>query len=223
MQFGRRGKPRAHNCQIICDRWEYHVKGRPADAMAVYQRALEIDQKTVGAAEDATLTDLGFIASDFCAQGKIQEAEQLLKQTIELARQNPESGPLRVARVIGLQENLASLYRFEHRSTEAEPLLEEAMRSCESLSTLSPQCAGFRVSLAEIYRNEGRPIAAAYERALRIQEKNLGPDHPRLLSVLTNYFTVARALGDQAKVTELQAWIDSIQDKMEAQRQRSVQ
>jgi tetratricopeptide (TPR) repeat protein len=82
----------------------YDGKGMPADALAVYERALEIDQKTAGATGDSTLTDLAFIASDYRAQGKMQEAEQLLMQTIELARQNPESGPLRTVRKAGLLE-----------------------------------------------------------------------------------------------------------------------
>jgi tetratricopeptide (TPR) repeat protein len=383
----------------------YDGKGRPADALAIYQRALEIDQKTIGATGDATLLDLAFIASDYRVQGKMQEAEQLLKQTIELARQNPDSGQLRMVRMAGLLENLASLYSSDHRLTEAEALLEEAMRLCESLSSASapPPCgSSIRSSLAEIYRQERRPAAAdqnlpanpnmpaelgnletsarqyamdglyvqaevtyrqaiawiekhpmtetkepgqlpvrsnwvsrlpmeynwmgqvlenqgrndeaeasykraielqetnvnpkqlvfgltfldllnfyrkqgrlsemepiiehglelqekfpgensaqvaetlltladiyreegkkdqskyanavpLYERALRIQVKNAGPDHPKLLSILTGYLAVVRELGDQAKATELQSWIDSIQRKLEAQRERSVQ
>jgi tetratricopeptide (TPR) repeat protein len=184
----------------------YDGKGMPADALAVYERALEIDQKTAGATGDSTLTDLAFIASDYRAQGKMQEAERLLKQTIELARQNPESGPLRTVRMAGLLENLASLYSSERRLTEAEPLLVEAMRLCESLSSAPPPCgSSIRSSLAEIYRNEGRPTAA---------DQNL-PVNPNMAADLANLETSARqyamdGLYVQAEVTYRRAigWIE---------------
>jgi tetratricopeptide (TPR) repeat protein len=183
----------------------YDGKEMRADALAVYERALEIDRKTAGAAADATLTDLAFIASDYRAQGKMQEAEQLLKQTIELARQNPDPGPLRMGRMAGLLENLASLYRVEHRSTEAEPLLEEALRSCESLSSAPPPCGSIRSTLAEIHRDEGRPTAA---------DQNL-PVNPNMAADLANLETSARqyamdGLYVQAEVTYRRAigWIE---------------
>ena len=62
-----------------------------------------------------------------------------------------------------------------------------------------------------------------YERALRIQEKNMGLIKPGLLRVLTNYVAVVRVLGDDAKATDLRSWIDSLQRKLEAQREPNVE
>jgi hypothetical protein len=66
--------------------------------------------------------------------------------------------------------------------------------------------------LAGIYEEEGKKdetkyaqALSLYERALTIQEVNLGPDHPDLLSLLQQYADLLVKLHDEAKAAQVRA------------------
>lgn len=136
----------------------YNYKRQYSEAMALARRALELDQKVFGPSGSATAGDLTMIADILRAQGKSEEAEQLLKQAIDFARrdQNPEA-------IFELLSSLGLLYTSENRWAEAEPMLQGALEECAPMET--PQrptgpslCDGIRIKLTEVYGKEGRPV-----------------------------------------------------------------
>lgn len=82
---------------------------------------------------------------------------------------------------IGLVDNLAGLYLYEGRFSEAEPLLQGvlAMRTW-LLGPKHLEVATSTYNLATLYDNQGRYRKAKplFQEALDLFETNLGPDHP---------------------------------------------
>jgi tetratricopeptide (TPR) repeat protein len=181
----------------------YGLKHQYSDALALAQRALELDQKAFGPSGGLALGDLANIAGILRDQGKNEEAEQFLKQAIELFRQGPKPDPERSTQLFG---NLASLYVFEHRWTDAEPLLQEAMKACELLPLVPPWCDGIRRLLADVYRNEGRAVEA--DQLVPANPGNLPAELASLEKAAQQY--MKDGLYVQAEITYRQAiaWIE---------------
>ena len=132
-----------------------NIKRQRSDAHAIYQRILEIDRSAFGPGDSRSLRDLVNFASSL-DPGKDEEKEQLLKQALDLALQNPKLGPDMMA---GILSNLAALYKTEQRWHEAEPLAEQGMKICASMQ-MPGTCEFLQATLADIYRGEGRTVDA---------------------------------------------------------------
>ena len=132
-----------------------NIKRQGADAHAIYQRTLEIDRSAFGPGDKRSLRDLVNLASTL-GPGKDDEKEQLLKQALDLALQNPKLGPDMMA---GILSNLAAVYKAEQRWHEAEPLAEQGMKICASMQ-MPGTCEFLQATLADIYRGEGRTVDA---------------------------------------------------------------
>jgi tetratricopeptide (TPR) repeat protein len=132
-----------------------NIKRQGPDAHAIYQRVLEIDRSAFGSGDGRSLRDLVNLASSL-GPGKDVEKEQLLKQALDLAVQNPKLGPDMMA---GILSNLAALYKTEQRWHEAEPLAEQGMKICASMQ-MPGTCEFLQATLADIYRGEGRTVDA---------------------------------------------------------------
>jgi hypothetical protein len=63
--------------------------------------------------------------------------------------------------------------------------------------------------------SEAEPL---YERALKIQEDNYGPDYPRLMQTLSLYASVERHLQKMDKVDALAARAAALQQKLAGRR-----
>ena len=131
------------------------IKRRSSDAHAIYQRMLEIDRSAFGPGDSRSLRDLVTLASTL-GSGKDDEKEQLLKQALDLALQNPKIGPDTMA---GILSNLADFYQTEQRWYEAEPLAEQGMKICASMQ-IPGTCESLLGTLADVYLSEGRSVDA---------------------------------------------------------------
>jgi tetratricopeptide (TPR) repeat protein len=140
-----------------------NIKRQGSDAHAIYQRMLEIDRSAFGPGDTRSLRDLVNLASTL-GPGKDDEKEQLLKQALDLALQNPKLGPDTMA---GILSNLAALYKAEQRWHEAEPLAEQGMKICASMQ-MPGTCEFLQATLADIYRGEGRTVDAGQVDAIDV-------------------------------------------------------
>src|ERR1700682_3060213 len=151
-----------------------NIKRQGPDAHALYQRMLEIDRSAFGSGDTRSLRDLVNLASTL-GPGKDDEKEQLLKQALDLALQNPTLSPDTMARIIS---NLAALYKAEQRWHEAEPLAEQGMKICASMQ-MPGTCEYLQSILAEVYRGEGRTVDATH-----VNARNMDADFPPELDAL---------------------------------------
>jgi tetratricopeptide (TPR) repeat protein len=108
---------------------------------------------------------------------------------------------------------LLDLYRKEDRLKDAESLLQQILAVQErSLGERHRVVVQNLSRLASIYEEYGKKdetkyaqALPLYERALAIQEVNLGPDHPDLLSLLRQYADLLVKLHDEAKAAQVRA------------------
>ena len=149
----------------------YQMKRQSTDAHAIYKRVLEIDRSTFGPDDGRSLRDLVNFASGLAPE----EKEQTLKQSLELARQNPKLSPGMLASILA---SLAGFYQSEQRWLEAEPLAEQGLKICASIP-MPGGCDYVKYILAEVYRGEGRTVEGA-----QVDARNVDPDFPAELDDL---------------------------------------
>jgi tetratricopeptide (TPR) repeat protein len=141
----------------------YTQKQQYADAIALIQRALEIDQYVFGPTDPRVANDFSAISGIYRGQGNNEQAEELLKQALEVTRRNPHRDAYAIEGMITVLNNLASLYVSEHRTRDAETLFQEAMQLCDATPQLKVPgsgCSSLGPLLADLYRAEGRTADA---------------------------------------------------------------
>ena len=69
--------------------------------------------------------------------------------------------------------------------------------------------------LGALYREQGKYAQAEplYRRALAIQEKALGPEHPQVATVLENYADLLRKMKRDAEADKMEARAQAIRAK----------
>lgn len=153
-------------------------KGQFREAESLQQKVVSIHEKALGREHPQTATSLSNLANVLYLQGKLGEAEQIDRRV--LAIREKVLGPEHPDTATSLN-NLANIL-FEQGKDQQLSMAEQRARAR----------AGQRVqSLTEV---EG-----FYRRALAIQEKTLGPDHPTAATTLNN---LAALLDQQGKYGE---------------------
>ncbi len=151
-------------------------------------------------------------------QGRNGAAEEAYKKALSVheARVNPRN-PRSASGLAGLL-SLMNLYRPQGRVNELEPMLQHWLEIQQGV--LGPNHAYIADSLAllaRVYEEEGKAdetrysaAAAVYERIIKIQEANFGPDARQLATTLGAYAGVLRKMRQDAKAAEVQARADTI-------------
>jgi tetratricopeptide (TPR) repeat protein len=128
-------------------------KEQYTEALDFLQRARGLDEKAFGPTDKSVVGDMAAIGSILHSQGKLGEAEQILKEALHITNPELATSPERTAALAGL----ASVYASEDRLAEAEWASKEALDTCESHpSKSSGTCDSYRWTLANIYRANGR-------------------------------------------------------------------
>jgi len=172
-----------------------HDRARYEEAEPLYQRALGIAEKALGAEHPYVGAGLNNLAALYHAQGRYEEAEPLYQRALAitekaLGAEHPDVGTR--------LNNLAALYRAQGRNEEAEPLYQRALAIDEkALGAEHPDVGTHLNNLAALYRAQGRNEEAEplYQRALAIDEKALGAEHPDVGAGLNNLAALYRAQG----------------------------
>jgi tetratricopeptide (TPR) repeat protein len=104
--------------------------------------------------------------------------------------------------------NLAEVYRFQSKFSQAEPYLQRLLGINEkSLGPDHPNVAAHLNNLAGNYRAQGKLAEAEplYKRTLDIWERNLEPDNSLVLFALKNYVDLLHEMGRDAEAERYSA------------------
>jgi len=102
--------------------------------------------------------------------------------------------------------NMFTILVAEHRAAEGEPYLRRALATGEMLFPRSLQMANLQICLAalEESREHYKEAALLLEKAIKTQEKVLGPEHPDLAGTLAGYSNVLRHLHQKTEAKNAQ-------------------
>ncbi|KZP03768.1 TPR-like protein [Athelia psychrophila] len=182
MSFAKHGTPTI-DFLAMSDKvaWYFFKRGRYNEAETLYERALGVQERLLGADHPETLATVHSLAILYEQQGRYDEAEVLYHRALGgQERQLGANHPATLATV----HNLALLYEQQGRYDEAEVSYHRALRGQErQLGAHHPATLVTVYGLALLYEQQGRYDEAEplYHRALGGQERQLGADHPATL------------------------------------------
>ena len=111
-------------------------------------------------------------------------------------------------RLILTLSNLAEVYRFQSRYSQATPYFQRLVKISEAnFGPDHPTVAAHLNNLAGNYRVQGKLAEAAllYKRTLDIWESTLGPNNSLVLFALKNYVDLLHQMGRDAEVETYQS------------------
>jgi tetratricopeptide (TPR) repeat protein len=170
----------------------YDSLGQYREALPILTESLTLQPQARDQTRIATLLELGFArwnAGDFNgAETPLQEALHL-SQT-EFGATSQETGRSLWA--------LGVLRSHQDRFVEAEELDNRGLKVFEATSAPSTDVSALLDDLAQVYADQQQWTLAkqTYERALEIDRRVLGDDHPRVAMRLNNLAIVAQNMGD---------------------------
>ncbi len=156
----------------------YRGMGDPAAAEPAIRRAIAIAQAAWGPAHGEVFWMRRSLARTLIDLGKLEAAEAELDDllaAIEAAGADDEAPPV--------LETLGGLYVRQRRFEEAERFYLQAIADVQANSPDEPYLGLLTAELARVYRDTGRPEAAAttLRRAVELMEASWGPDDPDYL------------------------------------------
>jgi tetratricopeptide (TPR) repeat protein len=201
---------------------QYEKDGLYAEAEVTYRRSIAwveahpILSTGIGLGTGMLVYQYNLLGGVIEKQGRNDQAEAIYKGAIEMQEtQDPRDSSI----VANFDFNpLLNLYRSQGRMSDLEPIVKNALAIQEERrGKESPSVAETLVVLADIYQEEGKTTEAKYgtarplyERALDIEQMNVGFEHPRLLPILESYCSLLRKMHQDSKAAEVQARIDRI-------------
>ncbi|HEY9869996.1 MAG TPA: tetratricopeptide repeat protein, partial [Candidatus Obscuribacterales bacterium] len=235
----------------------YRAQGKFEEAAPLYEEALDMAAGALGPGhpelarfqipqhpdqgssftQPSLAVSLNNLADLYRAQGKLDQAERLYKQALEVAEKKGEPGH---PDVIVCLNNLADLYAAQGKPDEAEPLYERAMAltlqatpgqggeknglDAGGLGRRNPDLALSLNSLADFKRAQGKLDEAErlYKQALETDEEALGPNHPALAVTLNNLADLYAAQGRRKEAERLERRANRIREMSLASEQLDI-
>lgn len=155
-------------------------------AEPLYQRALHIQEHTLGSEHPETARSLQGLAALYRSQGKYEQVEPLLQRALRIQEHALGSNHPDVARSLN---HLASVYGERGKYEQVEALCQRALFIWEQVhGSEHPDMGPPLTNLATLYSMQGKYEQAEtlFQRVLCILEQALGPEHPRVAASLTN-------------------------------------
>ena len=156
---------------------------RPA-ATKILEEALALHRQSLGVNHHRTVSNMNLLASNYLMLSDTAKAEKLLTGALKVER---EFFPTDIQTARSL-EGLSNLLVKENRPAEALPLAEEALTiAIKATGEESVDTALAYTSVAEAHRYLGASDRALplYRKARTLYEKALGPEHPRVATILS--------------------------------------
>jgi tetratricopeptide (TPR) repeat protein len=176
---------------------------RPAEAEALYRRALAIDEASYGNVHPNVARDLSNLALLLKATNRLAEAEPLYRRALAIHEASYGKDDPYVARVLN---NLALLLLATNRLAEAEQLMRRALVIDQAnFPNNHPNVARDLGSLASLLFTTNRLAEAEQlmRRAMAIDEASYGIDHPRMANHLNNLTQLLKATNRLAEAEPL--------------------
>jgi tetratricopeptide (TPR) repeat protein len=162
----------------------YQAGGKYSLAEATFRKALAIAQKGAGKGQEPyTAPQLELLARLYIDQGKVTDAEPLLKQSV--TERETKLGTDHRDTVHGELE-LARLYAKLGRFDEAEALLKKGMASLEKNPQGNDEYSDLVAALSKIYLGKDNTADAVkmLQKAVDLQKEALGEQHPKVAELL---------------------------------------
>jgi tetratricopeptide (TPR) repeat protein len=206
---------------------KYANDGLYPSAEETYQKAVDL-----GAKMDAEhnqyaglrILEMDYLARLYVKEGVKDRAEKTFASALEIeeqeVREQARSQPGHAGGAAGLFPwGLVDLYQNEGRLQDAESAIRRVLEiQIGALGERHRAIVQTLVHLADIYAKEGEQepskladAKATYERAIAMQEANMGPNDPSVADLLRRYADFLSASNDPAKAAQVRARITSIE------------
>lgn len=201
---------------------KYVNDGLYPSAEETYEQAIKLAEKLdsdrdhYGGLRIVEMNQLGQL---FEREGFKDRAEKSYKDALEIGEGEARSLSGRPAFAMSLPLNLSYLYRNEGRLQDAETVVQGVLEI--QTAALGPRhrvIVDTLTELADIHEQEGQEdparfvdAKATYERAIAMEEANLGPNDPSLIKLLERYAGLLSKLNEDAKAAEVRVRIASLQ------------
>jgi serine/threonine protein kinase/Tfp pilus assembly protein PilF len=181
----------------------YDSLGQYQDALPILDESLRLQDKSHDASHVDTLLELGHARAQL---GDFRGAEQPLQEALHLAQTDFGARSLESAHALWA----LGMLRFEQgQYSQSKDLCIRSLAILEQSSAPPTDISVVLDDLATVYTREQQWALAkqTYERALDIDRRVLGDDHPRVAQRLENLATVAQNMGElkQAETLYLDA------------------
>ncbi len=195
----------------------YDSLGQYRDAVGILTESLALQPDTASKSRIDTLLELGRARS---GSGDLQGAEAPLNEALHAAQNTLGADSQEAGRALW---ELGRLRYQQDRLAEAQDLYKRSLQILESTQAPATDVSALLDDLALVYTLEKQWTLArqTYERALDIDRRILGDDHPRVGMHLGNLAFVVQNLGDLKQAEAL--YRDAIHRKEKAYGLRSAQ
>lgn len=157
----------------------YQQWGRYTQAEQAYRQSLKIQRQIQGdQILRRTVVTWTNLATSFMRQGRIQEAEHLIKNTLDTASSILLPNDVEIAKCYYI---LGTVAVKQNRLKEGQELLERALDMLkETVGEGHPFSSAVQLLLADAYLKSDKPdlAQASYQTALENMETSLGKSHP---------------------------------------------
>jgi len=175
-------------------------QGKFKEAEPLYRRFLEVAKKDSGGKPHVDVaTSMCNLGNNLAQQGKDDEAEALLLQSIEMRKELFGEEDPRVGVPIN---NLASLYYKQHRYAEAEVMYTQALELAKKEHGDTPHehvsCGLMNLASAKASQDKFDEAVALLREALEIDKKVFGDEHPDVAKSLFNLANTLRCQGSES-------------------------
>ncbi|HEX4330435.1 MAG TPA: CHAT domain-containing tetratricopeptide repeat protein [Burkholderiales bacterium] len=160
--------------QLVAQAQSAASQGDFSQAEALHRRALAVHEKELGPEHPTTLATLTNLGNVMLLQGKFKQAEQLFRRV--LAAREKVLGPEHPDTAVSLN-NVANALFEQFKQDEMNSPPSRRLRTTGANQQQTPEAE------------------TLYRRALAIQEKQLGPNHPALAATLNNLAVLLAGRG----------------------------
>jgi hypothetical protein len=163
-------------------------RGRHTEALALSERASEIERNAYGPSDLRLVPELTTQAWRTQAAGDNRQAEQLLNQALEIVHANATklNSGFNIDLAAVVYGSFANFYISEHRWVDAEKMMQEEAKLCnfyqEPYRAGYANCGSLDERLAQVYRAEGRTVDAE-----RLPQDDVPPELGALNRVAEEY------------------------------------
>jgi eukaryotic-like serine/threonine-protein kinase len=170
----------------------YDSLGQYNEALPILTESLTLQPQSRDKSRIATLLELGNAHS---GAGDLNGAEAPLQEALHLSQQDFGAASQESGRSLWA---LGVLRFRQNRFADAKELYSRSLNILETTSAPATDVSALLDDLAQVYRSQQQWALAkqTYERALEVDRRVLGDDHPRVAMRLNNLAVVAQNIGD---------------------------
>lgn len=187
------------------------AQGKRGEAQPELEQALVLLRRSLGAANEHTLDCINLLAAAYLAGDDLDRGGALLEEALAIEREHfPTS--VELSRTLCQVANLR--LRTGHIDEALDPAEESLALAIKTSGEDGADTALAYTVVAEAHRLAGRSARALplYRRAQVIYEKELGPEHPRVASLLGQEGLVLAGDGQLASAAQvLQRALDMLE------------